>query len=79
MFESGQIVLGEAHARWQGDAETIKESGLCRVWLGHAAQTNLSVRRSRQNDVLRLNAFEFFQDGAWGIAETCAALPLLVF
>ena len=25
-------------------AETIEESGLCRVWLGHAAQANLAMR-----------------------------------
>ena len=77
MFESGQILLGEAHALWQHDAETIEESGLGWVWLVYAAQANLSVRCDRQDDVLGLNAFEFFQDAAWGIAETGVALPHL--
>jgi hypothetical protein len=76
-LESGQVLLGEAHALWQGDAETIEESGLCRVWLGYAAQTNLAMRRSRQNDVLGLNAFELFKDDARRNAETSAALPHL--
>ena len=77
MFESWQVLLGEAHSLWQDDTETIEESGLCRVWLGHAAQTNLAMRCGRQNDVLGLNAFEFFQDDARRITETCAALPHL--
>ena len=77
MFESGQFLLGEAHALWQGDAETIEESGLCRIWLGHAAQMNLAMRGSRQDDVLGLNALEFFKDDAWRIAEARAALPHL--
>src|SRR6202045_2861328 len=70
-------MLGEAHSLWQDDTETIEESGLCRVWLGHATQTNLAMRCGWQNDVLGLNAFEFFQDDARGIAETGAALPHL--
>ncbi|HMH59793.1 MAG TPA: hypothetical protein VK561_00645, partial [Bradyrhizobium sp.] len=69
--------LGEAHSLWQDDTETIEESGLCRVWLGHAAQANLTMRCGRQNDVLGLNTFEFFQDDARRITETCAALPHL--
>ena len=77
MFESWQVLLGEAHSLWQDDAETIEESGLCRVWLGHTAQANLAMRRSRHDDVLGLNAFEFFQNYARGIAETGAALPHL--
>ncbi len=81
MLESRQILLGEAHSLWQDDAETIEQGGLRRVWLGHAAQANLSVRCGRQDDgqddVLGLNAFEFFQDDARGIAETGAALPHL--
>jgi hypothetical protein len=71
------VLLGQAHSLWQDDTETIEESGLCRVWLGHAAQANLTMRCGRQNDVLGLNALEFFQDSAWGIAETGAALPHL--
>lgn len=31
MFESWQVLLGQAHALWQDDAETIEESGLCGV------------------------------------------------
>ena len=77
MFENWQVLLGEAHALWQGNAETVEENGLCRVWLGHTAQANLAVRCGRQDDVLGLNAREFFEDGARGIAETCAALPHL--
>jgi len=70
-------MLSETHALWQGNAETVEENGLCRVWLGHTAQANLAMRRSWQDDVVGLNAFEFFQDDARGIAETCAALPHL--
>src|SRR6266404_8402262 len=77
LFESWQVVLGEAHALWQGDAETVEESGLCRVWLSHAAQANLAVRCRRQDDVVGLNALDFFQDGARRITETRAALPHL--
>jgi len=73
LFESWQVLLGEAHALWHGDAETLEESGLCRVWLGDAAQANLAMRCGRQDDILGLNAREFFQDDARGIAETCAA------
>lgn len=51
-------MLGEAHLFWQDDSETIEESGLCRAWLGHAAQAKLAMRCGRQNDVLGLNAFE---------------------
>jgi len=69
VFESRQVVLGEAHALWQDDAETVEENGLRRVWLGHTTQANLAVRGGRQDDVLGLNAREFFQDGARGIAE----------
>jgi hypothetical protein len=29
VFESWQVLLGEAHALWQGDAETIEESAAC--------------------------------------------------
>ena len=67
----------EAHALWQGNAETVEENGLRRVWLGHTAQAKLTMRRNWQDDVLGLNAFELFQDDARGIAETCAALPHL--
>jgi len=56
VFESWQVLLGEAHSFWQDDAETIEESGLCRVWLGHAAQVNLAVRCGRQDDVLGLKS-----------------------
>jgi hypothetical protein len=42
-------VLGEAHAFWQDDAETIEESGLRRVWLGHTAQADLAMRCGRQS------------------------------
>ena len=76
-MESGQILLGQAHALWQRDAEAIEESGLGWVWLGYATQANLSVRCGRQDDVLGLNAFEFFQNDTWRIAETCTALPHL--
>jgi hypothetical protein len=77
VFESWQVLLGEAHSLWQDDAETIEQGGLRRVWLGHTAQANLVMRRGRQNDVLGLNAFEFFQDDARRITETCTALPRL--
>jgi hypothetical protein len=77
VFESGQVLLGEAHALWQDDAETVEENGLRGVWLGHTAQANLAVRCGRQDDILGLNALEFFQDGARRIAETGAALPHL--
>ena len=60
MVESGQLPLGEAHALWQGDAETIEESGLGGVWLGDSTQANLPVLCGRQDDVLGLNAFELF-------------------
>jgi hypothetical protein len=70
-------VLGEAHALGQDDAKAIKKRSLGRIWLGHTAQTNLAVHRGRQDDVLGLNAGKFFQDCAWGIAETCALLPHL--
>jgi hypothetical protein len=76
VFESWQVLLGKAHSLWQNDAETAEQSGLCGVWLGHAPQANLAMRCGRQDDVLGLNAFEFLQDGAWRIAETCAALPV---
>jgi hypothetical protein len=49
------VLFGEAHALWQGDAETIEESGLRQVWLGHAAQAHLPMRCGRQNDVLGLS------------------------
>lgn len=71
------MLLGEAHSLWQDNAETIEQGGLRRVWLGHTAQANLAMRCGRQNDVLGLNAFEFFQDDARRITETCAALPHL--
>jgi hypothetical protein len=77
VFESWQVVLGETHAFRQDDAETIEESGLGRVWSGHTAQTNLAARCGRQDDVLGLDALEFFHNGARGIAETCAALAHL--
>jgi hypothetical protein len=44
MFGSWQVLLGEAHALWQDEAETIEKSGLCRVWLGYAAQTKVAMR-----------------------------------
>lgn len=69
VFESWQVVLGEAHAFWQDDAETIEESGLRRVWLGHTAQADVAMRCGRQDDVLGLNALEFFQDDARGRAR----------
>jgi len=73
LFENWQALLGEAHALWQGNAEPIEENGLSRVWLSHTAQAHLAMRRGWQDDVLGLNAFEFFRDGPWRIAETCAA------
>jgi len=48
-----------------------------RLWLGHAAQTNLAVRCGGRTTSWGLNACELFQDGARGIAETCALLPHL--
>ena len=70
-------MLGEAHALGQDDTKTIEKRGLGRVWLGHAAQTNLAVRCGWQDDVLGLNARKLFQDGARGIAEACTLLPHL--
>src|ERR1700730_565862 len=61
---AGKYCPARAHLLWQDDSETIEESGLCRVLLGHAAQANLAMHCGRQNDVLGLNAFEFFQDDA---------------
>jgi hypothetical protein len=75
--EARQHVLGEAQALGQDDAEAVEESGLGGVWLGHAAQTNLAVRDGWQDDILGLDAREFFQDGARGIAEACTLLPHL--
>ena len=69
MFESWQVLLGEAHSLWQDNTETIEESGLRRVWLGHAAQANLAMRCGRQDDVLGLNALELLQDSARGSAD----------
>ena len=64
MLESRPVVLGEAHVLWQGNAETLEESGLCRVWPGDAAQAKLAMGCGRQDDILGLNASEFFQDDA---------------
>ena len=67
----------EAHALGQDDAEAIEQSGLGGVGLGDAAQADLAVGCGWQDDVVRLNACEFFEDGARRIAETCALLPHL--
>jgi hypothetical protein len=70
-------VLGKAHALGQDDAQAIEKSGLSGIGFGHAAQTHLSVRCSRQHDVVRLNAGEFFEDRARRVSEFRPLLPHL--
>ena len=53
------------------------KAGLGGVWLGDAAQADLSVGCGGQDDVVRLNARELFEDGARGISQAGAALPHL--
>jgi hypothetical protein len=75
--EGGQLGFFETHSFWQGDAESIKECGLGGIGLGDATQANLAVAGGRQHDVVRLNACEFFEHGAWRVSETGALLPHL--
>ena len=70
-------MVGEAHALGQDDAEAVEERGLSGVGLGDAAQADLAVGCCRQDDVVRLNARELFEDRARGVSETGAALPHL--
>ena len=46
-----QLPFGQSHALGQDDAEAVKQGGLGGVWLGDAAQTNVSVRLGRQHHV----------------------------
>jgi hypothetical protein len=49
------------HALWQNNAEAIEESGLSGIGLGHAAQTDMSVRCSRQHHIVRLDMCQLLE------------------
>jgi hypothetical protein len=53
--------LGDAHSLWQGDAETIKQSGLGGVWPSDAAQVDLAVCCGWQDDIVGLDARKLFK------------------
>src|SRR5271166_2922336 len=69
--------FGEAHPLRQGNPEPVEQCGLSGIGLGYAAQTNLAVSCGGQHDIVRLNACEFVEHGARGIAQTGALLPHL--
>ena len=54
----------------QEDAETVNERGLGGIGLGYAAQADLAMGCGRQDNVVRLNAGELFENGARGVSET---------
>jgi site-specific recombinase XerD len=60
-------VCGDAHALWQGDAEAIEQRGLGDIGLRDAAQPDLTERGGRQHDVVGLDTFELFNNGARGV------------
>jgi hypothetical protein len=70
-------VCGDAHALWQGDAEAIEQRGLGDIGLRDAAQPDLTERGGRQHDVVGLDTFELFNNGARGVTEAGTALPHL--
>ena len=65
--EIWQLIVVESHTLWQDDAEAIEQHGLSSVGLGDAAQSDFAMSSSGQDDVVRLDEPEFFEDGAWGI------------
>jgi len=77
MGERRQFVVGEAHALGQDDTEPSEKCGLSGVWLSDAAQTNLTVGFGRQDEDVRLNVCEFFEDRAWRVPKPSALLPHL--
>ena len=76
-LEGRQVWFCNTHALGQNDAEAVEECGLSGVWLGDAPQTDLSVSCGGQDDIVRGNARELFEDGARGVSEARAALPHL--
>jgi len=47
------------------------------VGLGDAAQSDFAVCRGRQDDIVGLDARQFFKNGPRRVAEACALLPHL--
>jgi hypothetical protein len=56
------LMLGQAHAFGQIDAEAVEERRLGGVGLGDASQADLAVRRGRQHHIVRLDACKLFED-----------------
>ena len=69
--------MGKPHALGQDEAEAIEERRLGGVGLSDAAQANLAVGCGRQNDIVRLNPCELFEDRARRVSKACALLPHL--
>ncbi len=65
----GEVEVVGAHAFCQDDAEAIEEDRLRSVGLGDAAQADLAMRGRGQDDVVRLDAGEFFKHGARRVAQ----------
>ena len=75
--EDRGLVIWNAHALGQADAEAVEERGLGGVGLGDATQSDLAVRCGRQDDVVGLDAGKLFEDGPRRVAEARALLPHL--
>ena len=70
-------MVSQAHALGQDDAEAVEQRYLGSVGLGDAAKADSAKCRCRQDDIVRLNACELFQDGARRVSKPGTALPHL--
>jgi hypothetical protein len=62
--DGGQIDVRHAQTFWQHHAESLEQHGLRGIGLRYAAQANFSLGLHRQDDIVRLDAGEFFEHGA---------------
>jgi hypothetical protein len=66
-----------SHAGWRNDAQTIEKDRLSGIGPGDTAQSDLAMSCGWQDDIVRLDTGQFFENGARGIAEARAVLPHL--
>jgi hypothetical protein len=70
-------MLTQTQALWKHDAEPLKEHRLRHIGLRHTTQSDLAVRGRGQDHIVGVDAREFFEHGARGVAKAALLLPQL--